>query len=170
MYKVAHAVERSIAKIEVVLTYIVVVLLLLMMFLGTADVIARYVFNSPIKGTLEISQLMMGGVIILGWGYVQASKANISVSFIIDRYPPRVKRIVDLVILIITLILFILIAWQSYAIGINDIGYGRTIENVYIPAYPFKFLVTFGAIMVCLEALFQIIHLVAAMAKKQEAN
>jgi hypothetical protein len=72
--------------------------------------------------------------------------------------------------LIITLALFILIAWQSFKIAVLDIGYGRLIENIYILAYPFKFLVTFGAIMVCLECIIQIFHQVNAMIKTQEAN
>lgn len=162
--------ETGIAKIETVLTYIGVVALIIMMFLGTADVIARYVFNSPIKGALEVSQLLMAISIILGWGYVQAAKANISVTFVINHYPLRARQIVDLLIYIITLALFIIIAWQSFEIALLDIGYGRLIENIYILAYPFKFMVTFGAIMVCLECIIQIIHQITTMMKPQEVN
>lgn len=170
MRKVGHAFETGIARVENVLTYIGVAALIIMMFLGTADVIARYVFNSPIRGALEVSQLLMATAIILGWGYVQAIKANIAVTFIINRYPLRARQIVELIVLIITLALFILIAWQSFIIAWKDIGYGRIIDNLFVPAYPFKFLVTFGAIMVCLEAIIQIAHQVASMVKKQEAN
>ena len=170
MRKFGNAIEFGISRIEVVLTYIGVTALLLMMFLGTADVLARYIFNSPIKGALETSQLLMATAIILGWGYVQAAKANISVTFIIDRYPLKARQIVDLLIFIITLVLFILIAWQSIEIALVDIDYGRKIDTLLLPAFPFKLLVTFGAIMVCLESIIQIVHQVTTMMKKQGVN
>ena len=155
---------------EMALLYAGVVMLLIMMLLGTADVIARYIFSSPIKGTLELSQLLMAGAILLGWGYAQATSSNIRVDFVIMRYRPTAKFIVELIILLLTLSLFIFIAWQSFKIAMLDVEYGRLIENVYLPAFPFKLMVTFGAIMVCLESIFQMVRLIFHRIKKSGVN
>jgi TRAP-type C4-dicarboxylate transport system permease small subunit len=169
LLKIGGAFEKGIQKIESVFTYIVVGLLLMMMLLGTADVVGRYVFNSPIKGTLEISELLMAVAIFLGWGYVQSSKSNIRVDFIIKRYPLKANQIVELVILILTFMLFAMITWQSFNLAMIDLDYGRLIENVYIPAFPFKLMVAVGAIMVCLESIIQIVYQLHDMTKKGEA-
>ena len=42
-------------------------MLLGMMFLGACDVVGRYLFNSPITGAMEISSILMGGMVFLAW-------------------------------------------------------------------------------------------------------
>ena len=170
MLKFISALDKDIQKIEQILTYIIVALILVMMLLGTADVVGRYVFNSPIKGALEINELLLAALIFLGWGYVQSSRSNIRLEFFINKYRQKAKQVVELIILLITLILFILIAWQSYRLAMLDLSYGRLIENVYIPAFPFKFLITFGAIMVCLESIIQIAYQIRDLRRKEEVN
>jgi TRAP-type C4-dicarboxylate transport system permease small subunit len=167
LLKVDRLIEKGTAKIEMVLTYIGVGMLLIMVLLGTADVIGRYVFNTPIKGTWEISKLLMGGAIFMSWGYVQATKSNISLDLVITRYPPRIKLIVEIIILILTLVLFVFIGWQSFKIAMQDLNNGALIENIYISVFPFKLLITFGAILVCLESIIQIAHLINDMTKKR---
>lgn len=166
MLKVYTPIEKGTAKIEMVLTYIGVGMLLIMVLLGTADVIGRYVFNTPIKGTWEISELLMGGAIFMSWGYVQATKSNISLDLVITRYPPRIKLLVEIIILILTLVLFVFIGWQSFKIAMQDLNNGRLIENIYISVFPFKLLITFGAILVCLESILQIVRLTNDMGKE----
>jgi len=164
------AFEKAVQKIESVLSYIVVALIMAMMFLGTADVIGRYAFNSPIKGTLEISELLMAVAIFFAWGYVQSSNSNIRVDFIIKRYPYKVRQIVELLILLLTFLLFAFITRQSFKVAMIDLGYGRLIENVYIPAYPFKLMLSLGAAMVCLETIIQIFYQLGNMTKKGEVK
>jgi TRAP-type C4-dicarboxylate transport system permease small subunit len=166
LLKVYTPIEKGTAKIEMVLTYIGVGMLLIMVLLGTADVIGRYVFNTPIKGTWEISELLMGGAIFMSWGYVQATKSNISLDLVITRYPPRIKLLVEIIILILTLVLFVFIGWQSFKIAMQDLNNGRLIENIYISVFPFKLLITFGAILVCLESILQIVRLTNDMGKE----
>ena len=159
--RIAHSISKGIEKFELLLNYLSVLIISAMVFLGTADVIARYIFNSPIKGALEMNALLLGGATFLIIGYVQAKKSNITLELFINRYPPRARRVVDMFVLLVTLTLFVLIAWQSCAMAIRDITSGRLIENIYVPLYPFEFLLTFGASMVALETLIQIVRLVS---------
>lgn len=161
LHKLGHMLEKAIGKFELFLNYLAVVMLGVMALLGTADVIARYAFNHPIKGALEISALLMAGAIFLIIGYVQSQKSNITLELFINRYPPRAKWVVDLFVLLTTLFLFVLIAWQSFSLALKDVEYGRLIENIYLPVYPFEFLLTFGAVMVCLECMIQMVRTAA---------
>lgn len=155
---IGQLLERGIGKFELLLNYVAVLMLSVMVLLGTADVIARYFFNSPIKGALEINGLLLAGSIFMIMGYVQAKRTNIRLELFIDKYPKRPRLIVDLIVDFLTLALFVLIAWQSFALAWKDIDYGRLIENIYLPIYPFEFLLTFGAVMVSLETLMQLVR------------
>lgn len=159
LIRIGQLLEKGISKFELLLNYLAVVLLSIMVFLGTADVIARYFFNNPIKGSLEISALLMASAIFLIIGYVQSKKSNITLELFINRYPRKARFVVDMFVLLVTLGLFALIAWQSFALAWKDISYGRLIENIYLPVYPFEFILTFGAVMVCLESFIQLVRL-----------
>jgi TRAP-type C4-dicarboxylate transport system permease small subunit len=164
--KVATTTERGIRSIEKVLAFIGIFMLMMLMFLGTADVIGRYVFNSPITGGMEISQLLMMGVGILCWAYVQETKSYINVDILCAHYPPTVKRLLDIAILFLTIALFGLIAWQSTLIAITDLKQNRVIETILIPQWPFKLMVPFGSTVLCLECIIQIIDNLTQMKGK----
>src|SRR4030043_1403859 len=104
--KVAVPIEKGIRKIENTFLFIGVGMLLIMMFLGAGDVLGRYLFNKPIRGALEGSQLMMAGVALLCWGYTQAIKSHINIEILLMRYPARVQSIINFVSLILTIIIF----------------------------------------------------------------
>jgi TRAP-type C4-dicarboxylate transport system permease small subunit len=144
-------------------------MLLGMMFLGACDVIGRYVFNSPITGAMEISSLLMGGMVFLAWAYTQASRSHVTVDIFFVLYPPRVRAIFSLVMLFIALVLFALIFWQSTATAISDWQGGKLVHLILIPIAPFKLLVSIGALFICLEFIIQIIQLVPVVLGRKES-
>jgi TRAP-type C4-dicarboxylate transport system permease small subunit len=158
--KIAMPIEKGIRKIEIVFLFIGVGMLLIMMFLGAGDVLGRYLFNKPIKGALEVSQLMMAGVALLCWGYTQAMKGHISIEILLMRYPARVKSIINFFSLILTIVVFSLITWQSTLITIETLRQHRMLENLPFPLFPFKFLVPVGAFVLCLESTIQVFHFI----------
>ena len=164
--KVAATTERGIRNVEKILAFIGIFMLMMLMFLGTADVIGRYIFNSPITGGMEMSQLLMMAVGILCWAYVQETKSYINVDILCAYYPPGVKRVLDIGILLLTIALFGLIAWQSTLIAITDLKQNRVIETVLIPQWPFKLIVPFGSFVLCLECIIQIVDNVTQMKRK----
>lgn len=158
MLKRYRALEKGIRNTENVFLLIGVGMLLVMMFLGACDVIGRYVFNSPIKGAMEGSQLLMAGVALLCWGYTQATRSHISIDILHMRYPARVQAIISLASLILTTVVFGLIAWQSALIAVEALTQHRMLENIPLPLFPFKLMVPVGASLLCLESIIQAIH------------
>jgi len=169
VFRLGRLVTKAITGFELLLNYFAVLLLAVMMFLGTTDVILRKFFNRPITGALEVSRLLMAAAIFLIIGYVQAQKSNIRLELILRRYSPPFRFGAELFGYLLTLLLFVLIAWQSFALAWKDIGYGRLIENIYVPIYPFEFLLTFGAVLVCLECLIQIVALFTRQEWKRDS-
>lgn len=152
-----------IRKLEKILLLIGVGMLLLMMFLGAADVIGRYLLNKPIKGALEGGQLLMAGVALLSWGYTQAVKGHISVEILFVRYPAIVQSIITLISLLLTTIIFSLIAWQSALIAMESLEQQRMLENIPLPLFPFQLMVPIGASIFCLESIIQLVQILPEM-------
>lgn len=133
-------------------------MLLIMMFTGTFDVMARYFFNSPIKGALEWSQLMMAGVTLLGWGYVQNQKGHISVDVMFRKYPESLKRTVTFFTLFLIAMFFFTMSWKSIEMGLKVLREGRMLQNLPLPEFPFRCFVSVGSFFLGLEGLLQLLE------------
>ena len=160
--------EKIIRTIVNILSGISVVMFMVLMLLGAIDVLGRYIFNRPITGALEASQILMAVMILLAWADTQSQNAHIKVDIIFSRYPPRVRTIIEFAILLISLALFLLIVWRSALIAWSDWQQGRIIDTILLPLAPFKLAVPVGALVLCFEFIIQMIHLFPEMKRKTE--
>ncbi len=153
-------------NLEKVLDIVATVSLLGFMLLGTANVIGRFVFNSPIIGSIEFSGIMMAGSFLLVLASTQARKQHIAVTDLVTRFPPKWRSILEFAALFIGLVLFGVMTWRS-AILVNTLWIqGEQIPTVRIPAAPFRILLPLGAFVLCLELIRQMAHLVIDMKKR----
>jgi TRAP-type C4-dicarboxylate transport system permease small subunit len=159
----AKVIEKVIGKTENILCAIGVGMFFVLMLLGAGDVIGRYVFNRPILGAQEISQILMAAMVFLGWSYTQAMRANIRVELVISHFSSRVRAITNFATLFLSLVLFSLIVWRGAVIAMQCWKEHRLIETIYITSAPFHFLVSLGAFVLCLEFIIQMIHLLPDM-------
>ncbi len=58
--------------------------LAIIMLLTFCDVIGRYVFNAPIVGTVEVTELLMGMMVYLGVGMTTHVRGHIRVDIVIE--------------------------------------------------------------------------------------
>ena len=158
--------DRALKTIEKALSFIAMIMLLGFMLLGTANVIARFVFNSPIIGATEIAQLMMAGSFLLALASTQAKRQHTAMTDLVSHYPPKIRDLVDFIVLFIALILFGIMTWRSTLAVITMWEYGELVEVIRIPAAPFRLLLPVGAFILCLELLSQMFQLAAKMMKK----
>ncbi len=127
---------------------------MLCMLLITGDVIGRYM-RHPIPGALELSGLALAVMVSFGIAWTMIEKGHISISFITEKLSPKVQAIIDAVNYSLALVLWSLIIWQCY------VGAFRTRQLVTdylrIPLLPFKLLMTFGALLMCLVLISMIV-------------
>lgn len=153
-------INSIITKIERVVAYISfigMVILLLMMFLTTFDVIGRSILNSPIPGAYELTEYLLVIVILFGVAYAQQSGRNVRVELFADRLPPRFKIGLDFVFTLVAFIFFVVVAWQGWEGGAKAIVKGGASDTLHIPTYPFEFLIGFGASLLSIELLLKLI-------------
>ncbi len=95
-----------------------------MMGLTTADVICRYLFNSPILGAFEITEFLVLILIFSFLGYTQAQKSHVSVDLLTSLFPRKVQLIIDLINHTVCFLLMLLISWMGTlnALDLMDVG------------------------------------------------
>ncbi len=124
-----------------------------LMLITAADVLTRDLFNTPIPGTLELSQYLLAVFILLGLAYTQQVKAHVSVSIITSRLRPPAQFILAIMTTLISLFVFSILVWQGWVVGIEE----RTVSDMLrVPQYPFRLLVAVAAFLVCLELLIDL--------------
>jgi TRAP-type transport system small permease protein len=150
---------KSIRFIEVILITLGSCLLFALMVMGAADVIGRYFFNRPIHGTLEFGKILVMGMVILFWAYTQRNKGHVAITFLIDRFPTKIRRVWDFVIGLISLFLFSLITWQSFKVAMVN-REAETVTELGFPVAVLDFAVSLCALVMCLELCLQLVSLV----------
>jgi TRAP-type C4-dicarboxylate transport system permease small subunit len=158
-------IEKGIHRTEIIFLFVSGVLFMGLMFLGAGDVLGRYLINKPITGTLEISEILMGGIVLLSWAYTQRNKGHVMVDLFIARYPVRVRAVVNFLTLFLSFVLFVAIAKQSTVIAIRCWQEHRVIPTLDLPTAPFHSIVPIGAALLCIELIVQMIKLIPAIKK-----
>jgi TRAP-type C4-dicarboxylate transport system permease small subunit len=132
------------------------VLLFCLMAVTTVDVIGRYIFNWPLRGGFELTELLLLTLVFAGLPLVSRADEHVTLDFIDGLLGPRgralLRRLVDLVCGVIILAL----AWRVYIKAGKIAGYGDTTDVLHILVGPFVY---FMALMVAVTA---IVHLIKA--------
>jgi TRAP-type C4-dicarboxylate transport system permease small subunit len=125
-------------------------ILFLMMLLTFVDVVARYLFNFPLRGGFEITELMLLVLIFAGLPLVSHADEHVTMDFI-DRMLPEAGRrvLVRLVHAICAAVMFFL-TWQVWIKAGKIAGYGDTTDVLKITVGPFVY---FMAAMILLTGL-----------------
>lgn len=164
--KILGALEVGLKNAALVMHRLSWLMLFALLILGTSDVLGRYFFNRPITGTREISSILVVGIVVFGWAYVQSKKGHVKIDFVVSRFPSRAQVITELVVSFISLAVFGTIVWQSAVIAMRHWEMGYLVSVIQIPIAPFQLLVTLGALTLCLEYIYEIISLSHKISKE----
>lgn len=99
---------------EIPLGILASVLMLLIVGLTFVEVFTRYVFAKPIKGASEIIQFAMALMIFTALPLITARRGHVTVSLIDDAIRGALKRVVDAIVDLCSLIAVGIIAWRLF--------------------------------------------------------
>ncbi|MDQ2093126.1 TRAP transporter small permease [Rhodobacteraceae bacterium 10Alg 79] len=112
------------------------VLLLAMMGLTVCDVIGRYLFNSPIKGASELTELLLCAVIFVGLGAVSLAEDHVTVDLLTEKMPQAVHPSRQALTGALSGLILVVIAWRLWIYADQIGGYGGQTTNLGIPIAP----------------------------------
>jgi TRAP-type C4-dicarboxylate transport system permease small subunit len=140
--------------------------LFLMMFMVTTDVFLRDAFRSPIKGTIEISELFQVLVVFLGLAYCESKRGHVRVDFIVSYLGRRPRTILEAITTLVTLVFFAFMTWYSATNAIQAFESKELFEMLRIVVWPFRFIVPLGTFVFCLELLLHLLSDINAIRQK----
>jgi TRAP-type transport system small permease protein len=157
---VGSAIESTIHRISKQITWLSMGMLFLMMILVTVGVIARYVFNSPLRGDMEIQELMMVLIVFVAFPFCQMEKGNVYVELLVDRLKGRSKAILQSFAYFIGLVVIVLIIWQTGLKAIHGMAHLNSDITLMlgIPVAPFVLIADIGLILFAAEWLIELVH------------
>ncbi len=122
------------------------VALMLMMFLIVLDVTGRDVFDSAILGTFEVVEYLMIPTVFLALAYGQCEDIHINVDVAIHSLSPRRRAVLNVVTLLMTLAVFLPMAWVSYTQAMKVYGQKLASTVLLIPRWPFQVITLIGVL------------------------
>jgi TRAP-type transport system small permease protein len=146
----AHEWER---RADAVLGIAASAILFAMMCLTFVDVVARYVFNRPIRGAFELTELLLLVLIFAGLPLVSHADEHVTMDFIDRWLAPAARRLLDRLIHLVVAALMLFMAWQVSVKAARISAYGDTTDVLRIVYGPFVY---FMAAMIVLAGAIHV--------------
>lgn len=141
-------VKGVIEKTTRILGYVGMAFLLPMMLLTSADAVARDFWSRPIPGAFEISSYMLSIFILLGMAYAQQTKDHVRATMLIDRLPEKWATAITIVTTVMSMAIVAILCWQGLVVAFETT---QVSDMLRIPQFPFRLLVSVGALFLFLE-------------------
>ena len=141
----------------------------IMMFLTLADVIGR-LFNSPIAGTVEVTELIMGMMIYLGVGYTTIHRGHIRVDILITRFSTRLQAALGVITHIIAFAFMVVVCWRLFLQAASRIENNDITQIWEIPVWPIAFVMAFASVLMVTSLLLHLVAAVRTAATGETAN
>ncbi|WP_077001632.1 TRAP transporter small permease [Variovorax sp. KK3] len=143
-------------RIERAAVNLAAVLLFALMLLTFVDVAGRNLFNKPLTGASELTEILLALVIFLMLPQVARRNEHIVIDLIDQICSDTVRRALDAFACVLGAIMFALIAWQSWILANRAMGYGDSTAALQIPVGPILYGLAVMAGIVAVASLLAI--------------
>ena len=153
MIEPRHGWER---RVDAVLGIAASAILFLMMVLTFVDVVARYLFDFPLRGGFEVTELMLLVLIFAGLPLVSRADEHVTMDFIDRALPRRALRAYVRFIHAICAAVMLFLAWQVWIKADTIAGYGDTTDVLKIAIGPFVYFMAAAILLTALVHLYKV--------------
>jgi TRAP-type C4-dicarboxylate transport system permease small subunit len=117
----------------------------LIMLAITADVVGRYVFNSPIHGVFEGVENGIPAILAMGAAYGQVTHTHPAMVFIAERFIGTQRAVMEAVILLVSTVAMGLLTWFTTTQAVNSFLIKEAAFGIVnVPIYPSKIGMAFA--------------------------
>ena len=140
------ALQNALDVVERIATWIAAVLMFAIMVIVAADVLMRYVFNSPFGWAYDlISLYLMAAVFFLVLSHAYLAGAHVSVDIFQQTLPPRLTRATELITTAVSFVVFVIITSVGWHRMTDAYEQGDVVAGaIPWPTWPALALVPFG--------------------------
>ena len=137
---------------------VIVLFSVVMTIIVFVQVVMRYVFNSAFPWAEELSRYLFIWIIYLGISYSCRTRRHVRVTFLLERFPDTVYRIVMVLGDLLFLFYCIVVAAYGIRLNINTYQLKQFISAVRV-SYVFVYIsVVVSALLCCVRIVQNIVH------------
>ncbi len=152
------------------LHYVAGALIIGVMAMTVYNVVGRWLFGEPFRGTIEITELAMLGIVYLGMAYAQHRDDHIAVDLVYRRFRRRTRLALDVFATVLSVVVLGLMAWQlSEHAQVLSSG-GRETASRGIPLAPFAYVAVVGLLAFALAAADTALARLRAGGRSEDAS
>lgn len=134
---------------------------MLIVVIITADIFARWVFNCPIPGSLEVTELVLPLIVFLGIAYAGIEKKHIAIDIFYNKLSTSAQNIIGTFTTLLSCVVMSLMTWRFaqrtlVSVELNEYG-----DIVGIPYWPSLLMVTIGSGLMLIVLLIELLRLFA---------
>ena len=128
----------------------------LLMLLGSAQIVLRTVFNSPIAGYIDLVELSMAGMAFLGAAYCQRLGAHIRMELLVAKLRGRWLWGFEIFGLLVALAVISVLMWYGWGHFMRAYELGDSTIDAEYPVWPSKLLVPIAFALWIVRLLIQL--------------
>lgn len=151
--------HHLLTKVEMTAIAVVWGGLIFLTLLVTANVVARYFFQSPIPGAVNMTELLMPHIVFAGLAYTLMQGGQVQVTLVLDRLSPGWRRRFQALASALGLLLFAALTykssqffWDSFVIR------ERMLAPIYLPWWLGKLAMPIGCALMSLRYLVMMLQ------------
>ncbi len=123
------------------------------------EIVLRYFFDSPTIWAWDVNIQLSGTLILLGGGYTLLNKGHVSIDVIVNRFPIRVRTIIELVTSLIFFTGIGALLWLSVGEAQYSVHSQEHWTSVWSPPiYPYRIVIVIGLVLLLLQGIVKFIH------------
>lgn len=116
-------------------------LLFVLMILTFVDVAGRSVFNAPLPGGYEITELIMGVLIFAGLPVVSWREEHITIDLLDGVTPASLVSYRDIMVNVVSTVVVGFICWQTWMLAVQLWDDGELTEFLQVPVAPVMYMI-----------------------------
>lgn len=162
MQNVLFFVDRVSSLVGQAFSWLIVVLT----FLITWEVFARYALNSPNPWAFDLMIMMYGAAFMMAGAYTLAKNGHVRGDVLYSFFPPRLQAGLDLLLYIVFFIPGVVaLVWAGYTYAAESFAIREhsTLTANGPPLYPFKMVIPFAGILLLLQGFVEIVRCVICL-------
>ena len=148
--------DRTFFKLESALNLLGGFIIFLLVFLATANVLGRWLFDLPISGYIDWVEQSMAFMAFLGIAYTKREGGHIRMDIVVSHLKGRALWLLELFSSVIMLVVTLVLIYGSYVHFLRAYTLGDSSLDIDLPTWPSKLVVTVALTVLAVRILLQI--------------
>ncbi len=148
--------DRLFLKLETLLNLVGGVVIFLLVFLATTNILGRWLFTMPVSGYIDWVEQAMAFFAFLGIAYTQREGGHIRMDIVVGHLRGRWLWLSELISVLLMLAITLILIYGSYLHFLRAYQIGDSSLDINLPTWPAKLVVPIALSVLALRLLLQV--------------